>query len=118
MKLIEVKELLDAEVLVGEDALDTEIESAFACDLMSDVLAFVEDKSLLLTGLTNLQTIRTAEMMDIDAIIFVRGKIPNQEILDLAKENNMCILSTKHILYKSCGILYNKGLRGANIMHK
>lgn len=118
MKLKEIKELLDADVLVGEDLLDTEIHSAFACDLMSDVLAFVEDKSLLLTGLTNLQTIRTAEMMDIDAIIFVRGKVPNQEILNLAKENGMCILSTKHILYQSCGILYNKGLRGANIMHK
>lgn len=118
MKLIEIKELLDAEVLIGEDTLNTEIYSAFACDLMSDVLAFVEDKSLLLTGLTNLQTIRTAEMMDIYAIVFVRGKRPNQEILTLAKENNMCILSTKHILYQSCGILYNKGLRGAKIMHK
>jgi len=118
MKLIEVKKLLDAEVLVGEDALESEIISAFACDLMSDVLAFVEDKSLLLTGLVNKQTIRTAEMMDIEAIIFVRGKIPNQEILSLAKENNMVILTTKHILYQSCGILYNNGLRGANIMHK
>lgn len=118
MKLLEIKELLDAEVLIGEDEMNTEISSAFACDLMSDVLAFVEDKSLLLTGLTNLQTIRTAEMMDIEAIVFVRGKIPNEEILTLAKENSMVILTTKHILYKSCGILYNKGLRGANIMHK
>ncbi len=118
MKLSEIKDLLEAEVLVGEDLLHTEISSAFACDLMSDVLAFVEDKSLLLTGLINMQTIRTAEMMDIEAIVFVRGKKPNDEILNLAKENNMIILTTKNILYTSCGILHSKGLRGANIMHK
>ncbi|NBG88967.1 DRTGG domain-containing protein [Isachenkonia alkalipeptolytica] len=118
MKLSEVKELLGAEILAGEDNLKTEITSAFACDLMSDVLAFVEDKSLLLTGLINMQTIRTAEMMDIEAIVFVRGKKPNDEILKLARENNMVILTTKHILYTSCGILHSKGLRGANIMHK
>jgi predicted transcriptional regulator len=118
MNLFEVKELLNADVLAGEEILNTEVSSAFACDLLSDVLAYVEDKSLLLTGLVNMQTIRTAEMMDIEAIVFVRGKKPNGEILELAKENNMVILSTKHILYTSCGILHKQGLRGAKIMHK
>ncbi len=118
MNLLTVKDLLNAEVLCGEENLKKEISSAFACDLMSDVLAYVEDNTLLLTGLINPQTIRTAEMMDINAIVFVRGKLPNQAIIDLAKENDIVIMTTKHILYESCGILFNKGLKGASIMHK
>ncbi|KAB3535928.1 hypothetical protein F8154_05275 [Alkaliphilus pronyensis] len=116
MNLREVKQLLDAEVLLGEESLDKEIKTVFACDLMSDVLAFVEDKTILLTGLVNPHTIRTAEMMDINAVVFVRGKTPDEETLKLAKETNIVILSTKHILYTSCGILYSNGLCGANLV--
>ena len=118
MQLKEVKKLLDAEILSGEELLDKEIVSVFACDLMSDVLAFVEDKTLLLTGLVNPQTIRTAEMMDIYAIVFVRGKKPDKKTIELAKENGIVTMLTDNILYTSCGVLYSNGLRGANLMHK
>ena len=86
MKLSEVKEILNAEVVAGEEFLDREVKSAFGSDLMSDVLAFVKDQALLLTGLVNGQVIRTAEMMDIKAIVFVRGKKPTEDIAELAKE--------------------------------
>lgn len=110
MKLTEIKDILDAEVCVGEEFLDREISSAFACDLMSDVLAFVENQALLLTGLVNGQVIRTAEMMDIKTIVFVRGKQPTDEIRELAKEYSMVVMSTKDILYTACGKLYSAGL--------
>lgn len=113
MKLSEVKSILDATVYTGEDdaALsETEIKMACGCDLMSDVLAFVKEKGLLLTGLMNTQVIRTAEMMDITAICFVRGKTPGQELIDLAKELNLILLATELPLFVSCGKLYSGGL--------
>ncbi|KAB3531456.1 hypothetical protein [Alkaliphilus serpentinus] len=118
MNLKDVQRLLEADVLTGEDTLDREIRTAFACDLMSDVLTFESDKTILLTGLVNPHTIRTAEMIDINAIVFVRGKMPDVETLELAKENGITILVTRHILFASCGILYSNGLYGANIVHK
>ncbi|ABR48432.1 conserved hypothetical protein [Alkaliphilus metalliredigens QYMF] len=118
MNLREIQRLLDAEVLTGEEYLDREVKTCFACDLMSDVLSCVDDKTLLLTGLTNPQTIRTAEMIDIAAIVFVRNKNPDQKTVDLAKENELVILRTKHIMYTSSGILYENGLASANIVHK
>ncbi len=110
MKLNEVKEILSAEVLALEETMDKEVFSAFACDLMSDVLAFVEDQPLLLTGLINPQVVRTAEMMDMKAIVFVRGKMPTEEIIDLAKDANIVLMSTEHTMYYSCGLLYKSGL--------
>lgn len=115
MLLSEIKTLLDARVLSGEDDAvlsEKEISTACGCDLMSDVLAFVKDQSLLLTGLINSQVIRTAEMMDILAICFVRGKTPPEEVITLAQEKGITILSTDHPLYHSCGVLYSNGLRG------
>ena len=114
MKLSEVKEILNAEILCGEDRLSDTVNSACGCDLMSDVLAFVKDRALLLSGLVNPQVIRTAEMMDISAIVFVRGKKPDKMTLDLAKEKNMAVFSTELPLYISCGRLYSKGLTGEN----
>ena len=110
MKLSEVKEILNAKVITGEEFLDREVKSAFGSDLMSDVLAFVKDQSLLLTGLVNGQVVRTAEMMDIKAVVFVRGKEPTEEIAELAKEYSMVIMSTDYTLYPSCGKLYKAGL--------
>ena len=112
MKLREVQQLLDAKILCGEDGLDREVNSACGCDLMSDVLAFVKDKALLLSGLVNPQVIRTAEMMDISAIVFVRGKQPDENTLALAEEKDMVIFSTELPLYVSCGKLYSNGLMG------
>ncbi len=112
MNLFQVKEILDAEVLTGEQYLDAKVELACGSDLMSDVLAFVKDKIVLLTGLINPQVVRTAEMMDIKAIVFVRGKIPEETIIELAKEKEMILLTTKHPLYIACGLLYKSGLTG------
>jgi len=112
MNLYRVRDILDADVLSGEDLLDIEVFSACGSDLMSDVLAYVKDQVLLLTGLMNPQVIRTAEMMDIHAIVFVRGKKPNEEIIRLADEKEMVLMTTKHPLYIACGLLYNAGLRG------
>lgn len=110
MKVKEIIEILDADIYACKDSLDTEIFSACGADLMSDVLAFSKEKVLLLSGLINPQVVRTAEMMDIKAIAFVRGKIPTEEIIELAEEKEMVLLSTKHPMYIACGLLYSSGL--------
>lgn len=110
MKLLEVKQILDAGVAAGEQHLGDEVLSACGADLMSDVLAFSKEKALLLTGLVNPQTVRTAEMMDMKAIVFVRGKVPTQEIINLAVEREMVLLTTKLHMYSACGKLYQSGL--------
>ena len=103
---------MDAEVLYGNNHLDKEITVAYASDLMSDVLAFVKSGSLLLTGLTNTQAVRTAEIAEIGAICFVNNKKPQGETVKLADEKDIPILATKLFLYECCGRLYKKGLPG------
>jgi predicted transcriptional regulator len=110
LKLRDVKEILDAEVLVGDERLDMEVKTAFGADLMSDVLAFAKAGSLLLTGLTNDQVIRTADILDIAAIIMVRGKKPTAEAISLAQVLKIPILATKYILFETAGRLYTKGI--------
>lgn len=110
MKLEQVKDVLGATVILGEDHLEREVLSACGCDLMSDVLAFVKNQGMLLTGLVNAQVVRTAEMMDMKAIVFVRGKSPNAEILSLAQEADMVVMTTEYPLYVACGKLYSAGL--------
>lgn len=112
MKVQEVKEILEAKVWTGETCLDKTVYAACGCDLMSDVLAFAKEKVLLLTGLINPQVIRTAEMLDIKAIVFVRGKSPSENMIALAKEKHITLLSTNDPLYIACGKLYEKGLGG------
>ncbi len=115
MKLREIKEILNARVLTGEENLDREVFSACGSDLMSDVLAFVKDQALLLTGLVNGQVIRTAEMMDIHAVIFIRGKEPSQDIIDLAESRDIVIMATETPMYPACGKLYTAGLVGEGV---
>jgi predicted transcriptional regulator len=110
MKVQRVKEVLDASVLCGEELLDREILSACAADLMSDVLAYVKTEALLLTGLTNTQVIHTADMMDINCIVFVRGKMPSSELIEYGRQHDMVLLSTSHKMYYASGLLYNAGL--------
>jgi len=110
MKLNRVVELLEADVLSKNFDGDTDVYAAWSCDLMSDVLAFVDDQALLLTGLINPQVVRTAAMMDMKAIIFVRGKVPSDDIIELAEECDISILTTKKPMYISSGILYSQGL--------
>ncbi len=112
MKLSDVRDILDAEVIVGQDNLDMEVKTAFGADLMSDVLAFAKSGSLLLTGLTNTQVIRTANVLDIAAIILVRAKKPSAETIALATELKIPILTTKYILFETAGRLYMKGIVG------
>jgi predicted transcriptional regulator len=112
VKLREVKEILDAEVFVGGEQLDKEVKTAFAADLMSDVLAFATAGSLLLTGITNPQVVRTAEVLDIAAIILVRGKRPSQETIVLAQELKIPLLSTRYIMFETSGRLHERGIVG------
>ncbi|HOE32994.1 MAG TPA: DRTGG domain-containing protein [Smithella sp.] len=112
MKLREVKDILNADVIVGEDKLDIEVQTAFGADLMSDVLAFAKAGSMLLTGLTNTQVVRIANVLDIAAIILVRGKKLSTEAISLATDLHIPILTTKYILFETAGRLYAKGIVG------
>lgn len=112
MKISEIKKLLNAQVVCGEDLIDNDVYSACGSDMMSDVLAYVKDQAVLLTGLVNLQVIRTAEMMDMVCIVFVRSKQPTDEMVELAKESGIVILTTDLRLYEACGQLYVNGLVG------
>jgi serine kinase of HPr protein (carbohydrate metabolism regulator) len=110
MKISEIRDLLDAKVLCCEDRIDREVYSACGCDLMSDVLAFVKDQAVLMTGLVNPQVIRTAVMMDMVCIVFVRSKTPTEEMLSLARDNGIVIMQSNKRLYEACGIMYSNGL--------
>ena len=110
----DVQRILGARVLVGEEFLDREITSACASDMMSDVLAFTKRNTLLCTGLTNMQVVRTADMTELSALVFVRGKIPCEEIVEAAAENGLPMLSTDYTLFETCGILYEAGVRGCS----
>lgn len=112
MKVSQIQELLDADLLIGADQLDLEIRTACGSDLMSDVLAFVKDHTVLLTGLTNPHVVRTAEMLDVGCVVFARGKRPTADMLEMAQEKGIVMLATKHTLYVTCGILYKNGLPG------
>jgi hypothetical protein len=115
MKISTIKELLDAEVLCCEDSLSRHVYSACGCDLMSDVLAYVKDQAVLMTGLVNPQVIRTAVMMDMVCVVFVRSKEPTEEMLELAREAGIVIMTSEKRLYEACGILYSNGLIGNKV---
>jgi len=112
MTLREIADLLDATVLVGKNHLDIEVQTAFAADLMSDVLAFAKPGSIMITGLTNPQIVRIASIVDNSAILLVRGKIPPEDTLHLAEELEIPVLSTRYILFETSGRLYANGIVG------
>lgn len=118
MKIRTIVELLDAKVLCGEDKLDGIVLSACGCDMMSDVLAFVKDQAVLLTGLCNPQVVRTAIMMDMRCIVFVRGKLPPMDIVSFAEESGLVVLTTGERMYTACGKLYKNGLAGGEVDHE
>ena len=109
MTLREIVDSLEATVHLGEGNLDTEVSHAFASDLMSEVLT-LSDTPLLITGLCNMQTIRTCDMANIDQILLVRNTKPTDEMLELAEDNDMTIISCRYSMFKTCGILFQKGL--------
>ncbi len=112
MKVFEIKEILNATVICGEEFLDKEVFTACGSDMMSDVLAYVKEQAVLLSGLVNPQVVRTAEMMDMQCIVFVRGKNPDESIINLARDRDIVLLSTDEGMFSACGKLYENGLRG------
>lgn len=111
MKVKEIAEILKADIL-NEGDMEQEVKTACGSDMMSDVLAFVKDQSVLLTGLMNPQVIRTAEMMDMHCVVFVRGKQGDASVIDLAREKNITLLASPYRMFTACGLLYSSGLRG------
>jgi len=112
MTINTIKELLDAEAVCGEEHLNREVYSACGSDMMSDVLAYVKDQAVLMTGLVNTQVVRTAVMMDMVCVVFVRSKSPSEEMVELARENGLVLLKTSKRMYEACGKLYSEGLVG------
>jgi len=115
MKLQELVALLEAEVVTPDAELDMEVPCAFASDMISDILMCTKEPTLLLTGITNPQVIRLSDMIDLVGVVFVRGKQPSQEIIDMAIERKLLLVKTKMTLYRSSGLLYNAGLRSCKI---
>ncbi|MCD8480160.1 MAG: transcriptional regulator [Candidatus Cloacimonetes bacterium] len=115
MTLRDIVALLEAEVLYPEADLEREVPCAFASDMISDILMCTKEPTLLLTGLTNNQVIRLSDMIDLTGIVFVRGKKPLQDVIEMAEERGLPIISTKFTLYRCSGILFNAGLRSCKI---
>ena len=112
LRLNDIKRLLRAQVYVGEDKLDMPIKAGAASDLMSDMLTGRNSDAVLLTGLCNVQVIRTSIIAGVVAVVLVRGKQPTQEIITQAREHGLPLLSTPFTMFTSCGRLFSKGLRG------
>ena len=112
MKVRDIEAALGGILLTGEDLLDLDIEAACGADLMSDVMAFVKENVVLLTGLVNPQSIRTADLMDIRVVVFVRGKTPPKDMIAEAQRNGMAVITTKYSMFLACGRLYEAGIRG------
>ena len=112
MTLEDISKLINAKVLCGEDRLrEIEAPRAYACDLMSDVLALCSPGAILITGLTNIQIVRTAQMLDIPGVIFVRGKNPMKDTIDLASESGIPLIVTQMSMFQACGVLYGKDVK-------
>lgn len=115
MTIGDIQKILDAKIICGNENLGIEIHTACGSDMMSDVLAFVKDQSCLLTGMVNPQVIRTADMMDMHCVIFVRGKKPDDTMIELANERGITLMTTAHRMFNACGLLWENGLRGGGI---
>ena len=110
MKIRKIAEILGAQIICGEEFIDKNIICGFASDLMSDVLTLESEHLVLITGLTNMQTVRTAEMADLDCIVFVRGKKISPEMQEVAIENNMVLMECQYSMFRTIGLLYEAGL--------
>jgi len=114
MTLHEIRDILQCEVLAGEDDLQVDIQQVVASDGMSEILAFAKSKELMITGLTNIQSIRTADIAGVSAVIYCRGKRPDKKVIDFARQKRIPVLITNMVMFDICGILYNKGLKGVS----
>lgn len=115
MNIRQIVDIVKADILTSFHDENTELKCGFASDLMSDVLAYACSDSLLITGLNNPQVIRTAEMLDITTVLFVRGKRPGKEVIELAKENRLTVLATEYTMFKTCGLLVINGMKGLEL---
>lgn len=115
MTFADMVKILHAKVLVGAEKIDNPARTACCSDLMSDVLAFVNEKTVLITGLTNPHVLRTADMLDLKCLVFARGKVPTDDILEAAEEQGLIVMTTKETAFTTCGLLYEAGLRGVPI---
>lgn len=115
MKISEIVKVLGAKIICCEELCDKEVTSACASDMMSDVLAFVKDQAVLITGLNNPQVVRTAIMMDMVCIVYVRNKIPDEMSIALAKEKGIVLLASTERMFRACGRLYQAGLKGGDL---
>ena len=114
MKLREIAELVEANFITGADQAEREVSRAFAADLLSDVLAMVQEEGvLLITGMTTPQVVRVAEVMNMGAVLFVRGKLPTSATVEYAMGTGIPLLATRRIMFETCGILYKAGLHAA-----
>ena len=114
MTLHEIKDVLHCEVLNGMDNLDLDVTQVVASDGMSEILAFARSKELMITGLTNIQSIRTADIAGVSAVIYCRGKLPDEKVIEFARQKHIPVLATKLGMFNICGVLYNKGLKGVS----
>jgi len=114
MKLSEIREILQCEVLAGEEDLQVEVHQVVASDGMSEILAFAKSGELMITGLTNIQSIRTADIAGVSAVLYCRGKRPDKKVIEFAKQKRIPVLITQMVMFDICGILYNKGLKGVS----
>jgi predicted transcriptional regulator len=114
MTLGEIARLLDCSVISGEDLLETEVESCFAADLMSDVLAFSHAGALMVTGLASIQSVHTADVADLKAILFVHDKRPTPTVVEIARQQGLPLLTTRRLMFETCGLLFRHGLKATD----
>ncbi len=112
MKLREIQKILDAKIICGEEHLDREVRSCFACDLISEMLLYVTPHSLLITSLMNAHVVHTAQVMDASGVVFVGGKVPDKMVIKSAVMNSIPLFSTPHLIFECCGRLFSNGIRG------
>jgi len=112
MTVREIREILDAEIFCCCHILDREMYVACGSDALSDILFSAKDETVLLSGLNDVQLVRTADLLDMDCVILVRGKTPEPELIELARRQEICVMSTEHSMFTACGLLYKNGLRG------
>lgn len=113
MTIAQIADSLDARILCGEDRLDQTVTSACCSDLMSDALAFIHENAALLTGITNAHVVRTAGILDLKCVVFVRGKVPPEDVLAMAEEQGLVTMTVNKTMFTCAGLLYDAGLRGA-----
>jgi len=114
MTLREIRDLLQCEVLACEEDLHIDVTQVVASDGMSEILAFARSKELMITGLTNIQSIRTADIAAVSAVVYCRGKRPDKKVIEFARQKRIPVLVTKMVMFDICGILFNKGLKGVS----